>query len=91
MPDIYNDENLRKNKVAREEIDQIMRSHSSLWLPLTKSRRGNERTMVIGFTLTGRILEVGIEIMSDVEETLFYFHVMDAGKTYRKKFGELNK
>ncbi len=89
MPDIYNEANLRKNSVTEEEIDQIMRSRFSLWLPPESSARGNARAMIVGFTLNARLLEVGIEILPDPEETLLYFHAMDATKPYRQKFEKL--
>ncbi len=91
MSDIYNETNLRKHNVSKEEIDQVMGSQSSVWLPLKASRRDNARTMVVGFTVTGRLLEIGIEIMPDTNETLLFFHFMDATKQYRKQFEELGK
>jgi uncharacterized DUF497 family protein len=89
MVDVYNDANLSKNKVSRAEIDEVMRSPVSVWFPLDRSHRKNERVMVVGFTLSLRILEIGIEILSD--DSLNYFHTMSATKLYRIKFEEASR
>lgn len=81
----YNQGNLRKNKVTKDEVEQVILSDTTIDFQMTPSNFGNDRTMLVGFTLSGRILEIGIEFLPD---TLHVFHANDATKAYQQKFRE---
>lgn len=83
----YEDENLRKNGVSRVEVQEVFASDLSFAEDLEPSERGNDRAMVIGWTYSGRILEIGIEYF-ETEDREHVFHGMDAGKAYKKDFLE---
>ena|GEM_PF-1067293 len=80
----YEDENLRKNAVLRAELQEVFASDLSYAEDLDPSDRGNSRAIVIGWTYTGRILEIGIEYFES-EGREHIFHAMDAGKSYKKR------
>ena len=69
----YEDENLRKNGVSRLEVQEVFASDLSYAEDLEPSDRGNDRAMVIGWTYTGRILEIGIEYF-EIEAREHVFH-----------------
>lgn len=48
---------------------------------LVPARNGNERAMFVGLTLQGRLIEVGIETISDIDDHVF--HALDATQQYR--------
>ena len=79
----YNTVNLAKHNVATSEIDEVLSDSRTIWLDLGPSRDGNERLMFIGLTRTGRVLEVGIELIGKDE---YVFHSMPAGEHYLKEF-----
>lgn len=81
----YEDDNLHKNGVTRAEVQEVFASDLSFAEDLEPSNRGNDRAMVIGWTQSGRILEIGIEYFED-EDREHIFHGMDAGKDYKKEF-----
>ena len=82
----FDDNNLRKNGVTRQEVRQVFGSDFSFAEALDEpSDRGNDRTMNIGWTHAGRILEIGIEYF-ETEDREHVFHAMDAGKRYKKEF-----
>ncbi|CAN5489435.1 hypothetical protein BH10CYA1_BH10CYA1_24010 [soil metagenome] len=83
----YEDENLRQHRVTTTEIQEVFASDLSFADDLDPSDRGNDRAMVIGWTQSGRILEIGIEYFED-EDREHVFHGMDAGKAYKKDFKE---
>ena len=79
----YDDRNLKKHKVSRKEVDQVLdsRNLTTNVFDLAPARNGNERTMFVGLTMRGRLLEVGVEAISDEDEHVF--HAMNATKQYR--------
>jgi len=79
----YDDGNLKKHKVTRQEVDQVLdsRNLTTRVFDLAPARNGNERAMFAGLTLEGRLLEVGVEAISDADEHVF--HAMDATQQYR--------
>jgi hypothetical protein len=79
----YDDSNLKKHNVTRQEVDQVLdsRNLTTHVFDLVPARNGNERVMFVGVTLEGRVLEVGVEAISDTDEHVF--HAMDATKQYR--------
>jgi uncharacterized DUF497 family protein len=50
----YDDDNLAKHKVSREEVDEILDGRMIIEVALTDSERGNQRVMLIGFPQQGR-------------------------------------
>jgi len=81
----FNKENLSKNSVTTQEVEQVMASATAIDCEMTPSDRGNDRVMLVGFTLVGRLLEVGIEFFAN---RLHVFHASGATKNYRKRFEE---
>ena len=77
------DGNLKKHKVTRQEVDQVLdsRNLTSRVFDLAPARNGNERAMFVGLTLQGRLIEVGVEVVSDMDDHVF--HAMDATQQYR--------
>ncbi len=77
--------NIEKNGVTETEIKEVFESDLSFAEDITPSARGNDRTMIIGWTFAGRVLEVGIEYF-EVEDREHVFHAMDAGKNFKREF-----
>ena len=77
------DDNLKKHKVSRQEIDQVLdsRNLTTRVFDLAPARNGNERAMFVGLTLQGRLIEVGVEAVSDTNDHVF--HAMAATQQYR--------
>ncbi|MBZ0185734.1 MAG: hypothetical protein K8F91_05725 [Candidatus Obscuribacterales bacterium] len=81
----FDEENIGKNGVSKDEIKQVFASDLSYAEDLEPSDRGNDRAMIIGWTYNGRVLEIGIEYFES-EDREHVFHAMDAGKAYKKEF-----
>lgn len=79
----FNDDDLVKNGVTREEVEQVMASETAVDCDMQPSERGNDRVIIVGFTLGVRLVEVGIEFFAD---RLHVFHASDATKGYRQEF-----
>ncbi len=79
----FDEFNIKKNRVTVDEILEVIESDLSIAENLVPSERGNVRVMIIGWTFSGRILEIGIEYIADTEHV---FHAMNAGKRYKKDF-----
>ncbi|MBX9772428.1 MAG: hypothetical protein K2X29_13720 [Candidatus Obscuribacterales bacterium] len=79
----YQTDNLKTHGVTVLEVDEVLNHPRTIWLDLGSSRNGNDRLMFIGLTKSGRILEVGIELVDDNEHV---FHAMTAGKKYIQEF-----
>lgn len=81
----YENENLRKNGVSQIEVQGVFGSDLTFAEDLEPSGRGNDRAMIIGWTQSGRILEIGVEYF-ETEDREHVFHAMDAGKKYKDAF-----
>lgn len=81
----YDDSNLAKHGITKEEVKEVFASDLTFPMDLDPSDRGNNRAMLIGWTQSGRILEIGIEYFDD-EDREHIFHAMDAGKQYKNAF-----
>jgi hypothetical protein len=79
------EDNIRKNGVSHREIQEVFESDLSYADNLKPSDRGNDHAMIIGWTFSGRILEIGIEYFEN-EDREHIFHAMDAGKNYKNDF-----
>lgn len=79
----YDDSNLNKHKVTHQEVDQVLdsRNLTTSVFDLVPAHNGNERAMFVGLTLQGRLIEVGVEAVSDKDDHVF--HAMDATQKYR--------
>lgn len=79
----YDDDNLRKHDVTRQEVDQVLdsRNLTTRVFDLIPARNGNERAMFVGLTIEGRLVEVGLEAVSEEDDHVF--HAMDATQQYR--------
>lgn len=81
----FDEANIKKNGVSESEIKEVFESDLSFAEDLAPSARGNDRTMIVGWSFSGRVLEVGIEYFED-EEREHVFHAMDAGKSFKHEF-----
>lgn len=82
MKTTYNYESLHRHNVTDEEADEVYAN--GLDFDLEPSPDGNDRIMVVGWTGTGRLLEIGIEYLPDGDEQIF--HATDATRYYRGLF-----
>jgi uncharacterized DUF497 family protein len=82
MRTTYSYESLDKHGVTEEEADEVYATGKDF--DLEPSANGNDRIMVVGWTSAGRLLEIGIEYLSDGNEHIF--HAIDATKHYRQLF-----
>ena len=85
MRTTYDDANLADHGVSRDEVDEVATGSMTIELIFEPSERGNERTMLVGFTATGRLLEVGIEFFH-FQERMHVFHADDATKQYEREY-----
>jgi uncharacterized DUF497 family protein len=81
----YNYKNLAKHGISNIDVDEVLNDPHTIWLDLGISRKGNDRLMFVGLTKSGRVLEVGVELVGDDE---YVFHAMDAGEHYIKEFSD---
>jgi uncharacterized DUF497 family protein len=81
----YKIDNLAKHDITTTEVDEVLNDLRTIWLDLGVSRDGNDRLMFVGLTRAGRVLEVGVELISEDEHV---FHAMDAGERYLKEFND---
>lgn len=58
----YDDDNLRKHGLTRDEADEILDTDLKMEEPMSDSERGNARVMLIGFNFSGQLLEIGVEV-----------------------------
>jgi uncharacterized DUF497 family protein len=72
----FNDLNLKKHNISKQEIYEVLDSELTTDIDLPPSIRGNDRCMFIGLTLSGRLLEIGVEFFKDNQEHIF--HANDA-------------
>lgn len=84
----YNYESMKRHDVSVDEINEVQRSPLTVTIDLEPSHEGNDRVMWVGFTLNLRLLEIGVEYLSNDHEHMF--HTMDATKTNRKEFEKKN-
>ena len=82
MKTIYNCDSLNKHNITKEEVDQVYAMGKGF--DLNPSLKGNDRVIVVGWTATGRLLEIGIEYLADGNE--YIFHANEATKHYQNLF-----
>ena len=80
----YNHESLDRHGISKEEVDESYATGKDFDLP--SSANGNDRIMVVGWTASGRLLEIGIEYWTNGDE--YIFHAMDATRYYSELFSK---
>ncbi len=70
------------HRLTAQEADEVYATGKDF--DLQPSANGNDRIMVVGWTSSGRLLEVGIEYMAHGHDHIF--HTSDATKPYRDLF-----
>ncbi len=78
-------ENLKRHNVTTREIDEVFESDLTIAMDMPANTHGNSRAMIIGWTLKGRLLEIGIEYF-DLEDREHVFHAMNACSKHRREF-----
>jgi len=76
----YNFDSLDRHGIAILDVDEVMAT--GIWEEMPPSERGNARLMFIGFTSSGRLLEIGVEYF-DEDDIEHVFHTDDATRHYR--------
>ena len=79
----YNFDSLNRHEIGPPDIDEVMAS--GIWEEMPPSIHGNSRLMFIGFTSSGRLLEVGVEYF-DYEDREHVFHTNDATSHHKQVF-----
>jgi hypothetical protein len=82
MKTTYNHESLDRHGISEEEADEVYATGKDF--DLSPSDDGHDRIMVVGWTATGRLLEVGIEFLPGGDEHIFHANL--ATKHYEKLF-----
>lgn len=82
MKTTYNHESLSSHVVSIAEADDVYATGKDF--DLDPSECGNDRIMVVGWTASGRLLEVGIEYLPDGNEHIF--HASGATQEYENLF-----
>jgi hypothetical protein len=78
----YNYESLDRHGITEQEADEVYATGKDF--DLEPSASGNDRIMVVGWTSSGRLLEIGIEYLPHGHDHMF--HASDATKSYRELF-----
>jgi uncharacterized DUF497 family protein len=81
----FDNVNIKKNKVSIAEIMEVFQSELSFAVDMSPSQRGNDRVMIIGWTHTGRVLEISVEYF-DHGEREHIFHARNAGIAFELEF-----
>jgi len=76
-----------KHRITKDEIRELLADPATEEFELTPSRVGNYRIMYVGFTLMGRLLEVGIECVDAPEDVFLHvYHAQPATTQYRELY-----
>jgi len=81
----FDDDCLRKHGVTQEEVLEVFESDFNFCEEMSSSDRGNDRILVIGWTYSGKVLEIGVEYFLD-EDREHVFHAMNAGRKLKHDF-----
>ena len=84
----YNDENLRPHGVNRSEVEEVLDVDNTMArdFDMLLSRYGRLRTMFVGYNLSARLLEIGVEFID--ENKAYVFHGQTVSPLYRKLYEE---
>lgn len=82
----YNDKNLNRHGVSRSDVKEVLEidNISRRDFDMSLSKRENLRSMFVGYNFAGRMLEVGVEFIS--EERARVFHGQTVSPRYRKLY-----
>lgn len=84
MRTTYNHESLDRHGISEQEVDEVYSTGKDF--DMSSSTNGNDRIMVVGWTSFGRLLEIGIEYLTNTDE--YIFHAMDATRYYSELFNK---
>jgi hypothetical protein len=79
----FNTESLKRHRVSKKECLEVIMNPLSAYLDEAVSNRENARRLYVGFTLSVRLLEVGVEYMSD--NRWHIYHAKRANAHNRRK------
>lgn len=80
----YNSESLSRHRVSISDVNEVLaESNSSTCdFELPFGSNGNLRVMFVGYNLAGRLLEIGVEFISEL--TAYVFHAQAISPRYRR-------
>ncbi|HEY9870605.1 MAG TPA: hypothetical protein V6D08_15675 [Candidatus Obscuribacterales bacterium] len=70
----YNQESLDRHGVSRSDVDEVLAvtNVTTRGFDMELADEGNLRIMFVGYNFAGRLLEVGVEFMSEIEVRVFH-------------------
>ena len=80
----YNWDSLNRHGTTPEMIDEVLAGSMVSSFQLDEADHASE--MIVGFTFSNRLLEIGVRYFS--EEEVFIFHAQSASPQYKKLFLE---
>ena len=80
----YNWESLTRHGVTAEHIDEVLQGSMVSYFALDDANDTCE--MLVGYTFTERLLEIGLRYVS--ADTVFIFHAQTVSPDFRKRFEE---
>jgi hypothetical protein len=70
----YNDESLRRHKVSPADVNEVLAESNvttrNFDLPI--AQEDNLRIMFVGYNFAGRLIEIGVEFISEYEAYVFH-------------------
>ena len=84
----YNDSGLNGHEVSRSDVNEVLAVYNPTTrdFDLPMSKGDNLRIMFVGYNFAGRLLEVGVEFISEGES--YVFHAQTVSPQYRKVYEE---
>lgn len=84
----YNQDSLDRHKVSRADVNEVLANSNITTRDFDLSLGQNDelRLMFVGYNLSGRLLEVGVEFVSEVKA--YIFHAQTVSPKYRKCYEE---
>lgn len=79
----YNWESLNRHGITPKMIDEMLQGSMTSIFPIDDD---DDCEMIVGYTLSNRLLEVGLRYRSDY--SIFIFHAQVVSPRYRKLFEE---
>jgi hypothetical protein len=80
----YNWESLNRHGITAELIDEVFQGSMVSYFAIEDNDDTCE--MLVGYTFTGRLLEIGLRYKSS--DSAYVFHAQTVSPEYRKKFEE---
>jgi hypothetical protein len=84
----YNNESLRRHEITRTDVDEVLAvdNPTTRDFDLPLSNYGRLRLMFVGYNFSGRLLEIGVEFISEIKAHIF--HAQTVSPRYRKFYNE---